>query len=102
MIYFLPELQNRRIPGGVSSFCEDLFIRQNRAFFAAENRSIRCFDIAKEVQDLPHWFHPPISHFAVQRGELGGITLYNEHPVANGAHRSTNNFHTTPSKIQNY
>ena len=86
----------------MSSFCEELFIRLNRAFFAAEDRSVRCFDIAKEVQDLPHWFHPAISHFAVQGGKLCCITLYNEHSVANGAHRSTNNFHTTPSMIQNY
>ena len=86
----------------MSSFCEDLFIWLDRALFAAENRGIWCFDIAKEVQDLSHWFHPAISHFAVQGGKLCCITLYNEHSVANGAHRSTNNFHTTPSMIQNY
>jgi hypothetical protein len=86
----------------MSSFCEEFFIRLNRALFAAKNRSVRCFDIAKEVQNFPHWFHPAISHFAVQWGKLCGITLYNEHPVADGAHRSTNNFHTNPSKIQNY
>jgi hypothetical protein len=93
-------LENRGIPGVKSSFCEELFIRLDRTFFPAENRSVGCFDIAKEVQNLSHRFHPAISHFAVQWGKLGGIALNNEHPAANGAHRSTNNLHTTTSKIQ--
>ncbi len=84
----------------VSSFCEELFIRQDSAFFPAEYSRIGVFDITKEVQYLSHRFHPTISYFAVQWGKLCGIALNNEHPIANGAHRSTNNFHTTPTRIR--
>jgi hypothetical protein len=82
------------------SFCEELVIRLDSAFFPTENSRIGRFDIAKEVKDLSHGFHPTISHFAVQWGKLCGIALNNEHPIANGAHRSTNNFHITPDRIR--
>ena len=90
--------ENRGIPVFCKSFSEELLIRLDSAFFPAENCRVGCFDIAKEVQDLSNRFHPAVSHFAVKWGELGSITLYNEHPVANGAHRSTNNFHTITFK----
>ena len=50
------------------SFCEELIIRLDSAFFPTENSRIGRFDIAKEVKDLSHGFHPTISHFAVQWG----------------------------------
>ena len=56
------------IPGVMSSFCEEFFVRLDCTFFPAENGCVGCFDITKEVQNLSHRFHPPISHFAVQGG----------------------------------
>jgi len=79
--------------------CEEFFIRLDGAFFPAEDRRIGGFDVTEEVQNLSYWFHPAVGHLAVQWGKLGCIALNNEHPVANGAHRSTNNFDTTPTRI---
>jgi len=84
----------------VLSLCEEFFIGLDRAFFAAENCCIGCFDIPEKIKNFSHWFQMTVSYFAIQWGELGGIALNDEHPAANGAHRSTNNLHTTTSKIQ--
>ena len=46
----------------------------------------------KRSRILPTGLHLPVGYLAVEWGELGGVTLYN-HPVANGAHRPSNNFH---------
>jgi hypothetical protein len=73
---------------------KEFLVGLDSAFFPAEYRGIGRFDIAKKVQDLPDRPHPPVSYLAVQWGELGSIALDDEHPIANGAHRSTNNFHT--------
>ena len=45
--------------------CEEFLIGLDRAFLAAENCCVGCFDIAKEIQNFSHGFHPAISHFAV-------------------------------------
>jgi hypothetical protein len=88
-------LENRGIPGVFLSFCEELFIWLDGTFFPAENSRIGRFDIAKEVKDFSHRFHPTISHFAVQWGKLCGIALNNEHPIANGAHADQQLSHNT-------
>jgi hypothetical protein len=75
-------------------FCEEFLIGLNRAFFPAEYGCVGRLHIPKEVQYLSHRFHPTVGHFAVQCGKLGCVALDDEHPIANGAHRSTNNFHT--------
>ncbi len=51
--------------GVVLSLCEEFFIGLDRAFFAAQDCCIRCFDIAKEIHNFSHRFHPAVSHFAV-------------------------------------
>jgi hypothetical protein len=74
-------------------FCEEFLIGLDGAFFPAEYGGIRGFDVPEEVQNFSHRLHPPIAYLAVQWGKLGGIALDDEHPAANSAHRSANNFH---------
>ena len=73
--------------------CEEFFIGLDSAFFPAENGCIGSLHVTEEIQYLANRLHAPVGHLAVEGGELGGIALDNEHPAANGAHRSTNNFH---------
>jgi len=73
--------------------CEEFFIGLDSALIPAENGGIRSLHVPEEIQYLPDRFHMAIGNLAVERRELGGIALDNEHPAANGAHRSTNNFH---------
>ena len=76
--------------------CEEFFIGLDSAFLPAENGGIGGLYVSEEIQYFANRLHAPVVHLAVEGGELGGIALYNEHPAANGAHRSTNNFHTQP------
>jgi hypothetical protein len=79
-------------PQGVL-LCEEFFIGLDSAFLPAENGGIGGLYVPEEIQYLANRLHAPVSHLTVESGELGGIALNNEHPAANGAHRSTNNFH---------
>jgi hypothetical protein len=74
-------------------FCEEFLVGLDSAFLFTENGGIRGLHVPEEIQDLADRLHAPVGHLAVEGGELGGIALDNEHPAANGAHRSTNNFH---------
>jgi hypothetical protein len=75
---------------------KEFLVGLDSAFFPAKDSGIGRFHISKEVKYLSDRFHPPVCNLAVQCRKLGGIALDDEHPVANGAHRSTNNFHTEP------
>jgi hypothetical protein len=73
--------------------CEEFFIGLDCTFPLAEDCSIGSLDVPEEIKDFAYRLHLPVSYLTIEWGKLGGITLNNEHPVANGAHRPSNNFH---------
>jgi len=81
-------------------FCEEFFIGLDGAFLPAENGGIGRLHVPEEILDLADRFHATIAHFTVEGRELGCIALDDEHPAANGAHRSANKFHKQTSKIR--
>jgi hypothetical protein len=82
-------------------FREEFFIGLDSAFLPAENSGIGGLDVPEEIQYFANRFHAPVGNLTIKCGELGGIALDNEHPAANGAHRSTNNFHEQPQGYNN-
>jgi len=71
------------------------------AFPAAEYSCVGGFYIPKEIKDLSDRLHAPVSNLTVQCGKLRGIALDYQHPVANCAHRSSNNFHNNLGDLIN-
>jgi len=84
-----------RIPflGGCCLLCKELLIRLNGTILTTENGSVRHLHITEKILDLSDRFHPLVSHFAVQGGQLGSIALDDQDPFAYRAYRSTNNLH---------
>ena len=80
-------------PRGDPLLCEEFFIGLDGALSLAEDCCIGGLDVPEEIKDLADRLHLPVGYLAVEWGKLGGVTLYNEHPVANGAHCPSNNFH---------
>jgi hypothetical protein len=82
------------LPGrGSISLREEFVVWLDCASPAAEYSCVGGLYIPKEIKDLPDRLHAPVGNLTVQCGKLRGIALDYQHPVANGAHRSSNNFH---------